>query len=32
MGGHIVLVQTQDNADVFAVAAPFYGSLGGIES
>ncbi|HVA33474.1 MAG TPA: dienelactone hydrolase family protein [Candidatus Baltobacteraceae bacterium] len=27
MGGHIVLVQAIDNADVFAAACPFYGSL-----
>jgi carboxymethylenebutenolidase len=31
MGGHIVLIQAMDNADVFSVAAPFYGSLGGID-
>jgi len=30
MGGHIVLIQATDNADVFAVAAPFYGALTGI--
>ena len=27
MGGHITLVQAMDNADIFAAAAPFYGSL-----
>jgi carboxymethylenebutenolidase len=31
MGGHIALIQALDNADVFAVVAPFYGSLGGID-
>jgi carboxymethylenebutenolidase len=31
MGGHIVLIQATDNADVFSVAAPFYGSLPGID-
>jgi carboxymethylenebutenolidase len=31
MGGHIVLIQAMDNADIFAAAAPFYGSLGGID-
>jgi carboxymethylenebutenolidase len=31
MGGHIALIQALDNADVFAVVAPFYGSLPGID-
>lgn len=31
MGGHIVLVQAMDNDDVFAAAAPFYGSINDID-
>jgi carboxymethylenebutenolidase len=31
MGGHIVLQQTIDNADVFDAAAPFYGAVDAID-
>ena len=30
MGGHIALIQAMDNADVFTVSCPFYGSLNDI--